>query len=219
MAAANEHLRAARRQPGEAAEATPCGGCGCADDQGPGEEAPDWREHLDPAAAPRLDVRPMLAAGEGPFAVVMQMADGVPPAGVLVIEAPFDPQPLRQVLASRGFSTYGERLGPGHWQIWCRRCQPGDDPPPVQQAECAPREAQIWRSGDVVHIDVRGLEAPRPLVAILTLIDGASNQGHIVVHHDRDPLYLYPELEERGWRYARLPSPGDEVRLELRGPH
>ncbi|MGZ9034298.1 MAG: DUF2249 domain-containing protein, partial [Rhodospirillales bacterium] len=70
-----------------------------------------------------------------------------------------------------------------------------------------------------VHIDVRGLEAPRPLVAILTLIEGGSHQGHIVVHHDRDPLYLYPELEDRGWRYARLPSPGDEVRLELRGPH
>ncbi|HSO43010.1 MAG TPA: DUF2249 domain-containing protein, partial [Rhodospirillales bacterium] len=62
----------------------------------------------------------------------------------------------------------------------------------------------IWRSGDVVHIDVRGLHAPRPLVAILTLIDGGSHRGHIVVHHDRDPLYLYPELEERGWRSTRL---------------
>ena len=64
-----------------------------------------------------------------------------------------------------------------------------------------------WRDGEVVHIDVRGLEAPRPLVAILALIDGGGHAGHVVVHHDREPLYLYPELEDRGWQYAPAAEP------------
>jgi hypothetical protein len=157
----------------------------------------------------------MLAAGEGPFAAVMQAAGGVVDGGLLLIEAPFDPQPLRRVLSGKGFSTYGERVGAGHWQIWCRR---GDSHAGRAGGAAGAGRALTWQSGGAVHIDVRGLEAPKPLIAILGLIDGGGHAGHIVVHHHRDPVYLYPELEDRGWRYARVPAPEGEVRLELRGP-
>jgi hypothetical protein len=198
--------------------AGPCGGCGCADRKdGLAEPVPEWRTGVEAAAVPRLDVRPMLQAGEGPFAAVMETAVGVPEGGLFLIEAPFDPQPLRRVLAGKGFATYGERLGHGHWRIWCRRGG-NFDAKNAGRAE-GPGRALTWQSGDAVHIDVRGLEAPKPLIAILGLIDGGGHAGHIVVHHDRDPVYLYPELEDRGWRYARLSGPKGEVRLELRGPH
>lgn len=209
MAAADEEASAAA-----SASDLPCRGCGCTDrDDAPAEDVPAWRQSLNAEPAARIDVRPMLAAGEPPLSAVLGMAEAVAPGGVLLVETPFDPQPLRRVLAGRGFSTSGERLGHGHWRIWCRREEGKartEGPPPA-----GPR---IWRDGEVVHIDVRGLEAPRPLVAILTLIDGGGHAGHVVVHHEREPLYLYPELEERGWQYARLASPAGEVRLELRGP-
>ncbi|MCU0893085.1 MAG: DUF2249 domain-containing protein [Rhodospirillales bacterium] len=193
-----------------------CGGCGCGDrEDGPAELIPDWLARADAAAAHRLDVRPMLAAGEGPFAAVMHAAGGVAEGALLLIEAPFDPQPLRRVLAGKGFSTYGERVALGHWQIWCRR---GDARADREGEVAADGRALTWRSGGAVHIDVRGLEAPKPLIAILGLIDGGGHAGHIVVHHDRDPLYLYPELEERRWRYTHVPGAEGEVRLELRGP-
>ena len=60
--------------------------------------------------------------------------------------------------------------------------------------------------------------SPKPLIAVLGLIEGGGHAGHIVVHLDREPIYLYSELEDRGWRYARVPAPKGEVRLELRGP-
>ncbi|MDZ3837112.1 MAG: DUF2249 domain-containing protein [Rhodospirillales bacterium] len=216
MAVADDEAGSDRRPVGTGV-AGPCGGCGCADrEDGPAEPIPEWRPSVDAAAVPRLDVRPMLAAGEGPFAAVMETAGDVPEGGLFLIEAPFDPQPLRRVLAGKGFSTYGERLGHGHWRIWCRRSvAPGADR--AGRAAGSGR-ALTWHSGGAVHIDVRGLEAPQPLIAILGLIDGGAHAGHIVIHHDRDPLYLYPELEDRGWRYARLPGPEGEVRLELRGP-
>lgn len=215
-------MAAADEEPSTAASAVepavPCRGCGCADrNDAHAEAVPEWRRSAEAKPAGRIDVRPMLAAGEPPLGAVLGTAEAVAPGGILIIEAPFDPQPLRRVLAAKGFSTYGERLAAGHWRIWCRRGD-GVGEAPARAADPTQAGPRSWRDGEVVHIDVRGLEAPRPLVAILALIDGGGHTGHVVVHHDREPLYLYPELEERGWRYARLASPQGEVHLELRGP-
>jgi hypothetical protein len=72
-----------------------------------------------------------------------------------------------------------------------------------------------WSEAGALHIDVRGLEPPQPLVAILQLVDSIQNAGEIIVHHDRDPLLLYPELAERGWTAEALAAPTGEVRLRL----
>jgi hypothetical protein len=37
----------------------------------------------------------------------------------------------------------------------------------------------------------------------------------VIVHHDRDPLLLYPELAELGWVAERIDAPAGEVRLRL----
>lgn len=66
------------------------------------------------------------------------------------------------------------------------------------------------------HIDVRGLPPPQPLVAILRLVlEHAQTGTAVIVHHDRDPLLLYPELAERGWYAERIDSASGEVRLRL----
>lgn len=51
-----------------------------------------------------LDVRPILAMGEEPFETIMGAADEVEPGGSLEITAPFDPEPLYEVMAKRGFA-------------------------------------------------------------------------------------------------------------------
>lgn len=76
--------------------------------------------------------------------------------------------------------------------------------------------AKVWRAGDGVHIDVRGLERPGPMIAILALIDGSGHDGVVVAHLDREPVFLYPELAERGWSHAPVSGKPDEVRLVLR---
>ena len=79
--------------------------------------------------------------------------------------------------------------------------------------------ARRWRDGDAEHIDVRGLGPPAPLVEILTLVDSLAGGAHaasfVIVHHDRDPRLLYPELAERGWHAQTLPGDPGEVRLLL----
>ena len=75
-------------------------------------------------------------------------------------------------------------------------------------------DVPVWHDTDGVHIDVRGLAPPQPLVAILRLVMN-SGAGPVVVHHDRDPQLLYPELATIGWGAERLPGEPGEVRLLL----
>jgi hypothetical protein len=75
--------------------------------------------------------------------------------------------------------------------------------------------ARTWRAADAWHIDVRGLSAPAPLVAILRLVESIEDATPVIVHHDRDPQLLYPELAERGWGAQRIAGEPGEVRLKL----
>jgi hypothetical protein len=72
-----------------------------------------------------------------------------------------------------------------------------------------------WRTADATHIDVRGLTAPQPMVAILKLLQTAADGEVVVAHFDRDPRFLYPELAERGWQADPVPGEEGEVCLRL----
>jgi hypothetical protein len=80
---------------------------------------------------------------------------------------------------------------------------------------------RIWRDPEAIHIDVRGLEPPEPMVEILRLLDGGEADAVVVAHLDREPIFLYPELESRGWAYEIIPSAcadvirADEVMLRI----
>lgn len=76
-------------------------------------------------------------------------------------------------------------------------------------------QARRWVDADGIHIDVRGLPPPQPMVSILALVESIRDATPVVVHHERDPLFLYPELAEIGWTSERLDAPAGEVRLLL----
>ena len=73
-----------------------------------------------------------------------------------------------------------------------------------------------WHAEDGWHIDVRGAPPPQPLVEIMRLLRSLRDDTPVIVHHDRDPVMLYPELAEIGWQAQRVEAPEDEVRLLLR---
>jgi uncharacterized protein (DUF2249 family) len=173
--------------------------------------APDWVATFDRAAAASLDVRPLLSSGEDPFAKIMAVVAKLAPGAVLVLDAPFDPAPLRRVLAGKGFSEHAECLAPDHWRVYFRKAA-GTARPTAAAAPTAPR---IWREGGVAHIDVRGLNPPEPMLAILRLLQQPDCSTSVIVHHEREPMFLYPELAERGWRHEIVEGEPGEVRLRL----
>jgi uncharacterized protein (DUF2249 family) len=186
-----------------------------AEQSGPVERPPagDWFEQAERLSAPHLDVRPLLASGQDPFAQVMSMSARVPAGGFMVVDAPFDPAPLRRVLAAKGFTSLGRQHGPAHWRIcWCRE-EPQEAEPTAE--EPMPRRGpEPWQAADGTHLDVRGLQPPEPLTRVLDLIDqGAIDQ--LVLHHDREPVFLYPMLAERAWSCLSVEHLQGEVRIRL----
>lgn len=198
---------------GAPAEAAPAPTAAVAPDD---EKAPLWVENKDLHDRVAIDVRPILAEGGEPLGPIMRLAATVPPGGLLVLDAPFDPAPLRRVLGNKGFDSYRRALAPDHWRVWFRRRHedaPKAAPEPAATGTDRPRQ---WRDEEGLHIDVRGLEPPQPMLAILKLLEsGAVESGAVVVHHEREPVFLYPELAERGWRHELQPADAGEVRLRI----
>lgn len=76
-----------------------------------------------------------------------------------------------------------------------------------------------WRTANSYHIDVCGLNPPEPMVAILELIERPGMQGPVIVHHNREPVHLYPELNERGWQHEIMVKKPGKVCLKLTRRH
>jgi len=182
-------------------------------DRDPESGPPEWLAQALDAAV--LDVRSMLAEGTDPFTAVMEAANAIAFGGFLVIDAPFNPSPLRRILAGRGFSSYGRKLSEGHWRVFFHQ-DGGADWETTAEVEVLPEGAMTWQEEDGIHIDVRKLTPPDPMLAILRLIEGLDETVRgVVVHHDREPHLLAPELAERGWHIARMSSEVVNIRLWL----
>jgi len=66
--------------------------------------------------------------------------------------------------------------------------------------------ARTWRTADAVHMDLRGLDPPEPMLAILQAIERGEIDTALVGHFDREPIFLYPELDDRGWSHELMSS-------------
>jgi len=137
-----------------------------------------------------LDVRPLFARGEEPFPVIMAAAKELASDETLHLIAGFRPQPLFGVLRSLGFDhCIEEREGVFH--IWFFRTSET-----IQETRAAAARAPLQ---DPVEMDVREMEPPKPLIAILTRLGELGPGAQLLVHHHREPLLLYDKLALRGY--------------------
>ena len=72
-----------------------------------------------------------------------------------------------------------------------------------------------WHATDGFHIDVSALLPPEPMVAILELIERPGMTGPVFVYHNREPIHLYPELNERGWDHEIIIKTPGKICLKL----
>lgn len=89
--------------------------------------------------------------------------------------------------------------------------------------DCARPEggSRKWRTPEGIHIDVRGLPPPQPAVETLQLVDSEEADAVLTARLDREPIFLYPELDDRGRSFEIVPASWrgaafeDDVRLRL----
>ena len=176
--------------------------------EGPGEGGkPRALVDLPEARRVHLDVREDIRREREPFARIMAAVQVLDSDRVLVLRAPFEPIPLYNVLGKRGFAHWTERHAPDDWSVWFYRDA-------TSSAEATPPPAS--RTGHRLVLDVRGLEPPQPMVRVLEEIDRLGPGAELEVHHDRRPMFLYPQLDERGFTHETdEPDPG-LVRILIR---
>ncbi len=77
------------------------------------EQVDNWKTQ----AVVVLDVRPELEQGGEPFVRIMETATGIKKGETFVLIAPFEPVPLYEVLAARGFSHETKRVSSAEWVV------------------------------------------------------------------------------------------------------
>jgi uncharacterized protein (DUF2249 family) len=154
-----------------------------------------------------LDVREDIRRGREPLARIMAAVKGLAAGQVLVLRAPFEPVPLYGVLGARGFAHWTERIAEGDWSVWFQR---------VDVREAAASTAAPASAPRPLRIDVRGLDPPEPMMRILEAVDRLLPGQTLEVLHERRPIFLYPQLDERGLAHVTdEPEPGT-VRIVIR---
>jgi uncharacterized protein (DUF2249 family) len=148
-----------------------------------------------------LDVREDIEQGAEPFQRILAAVGELGPDEALVLHVPFEPLPLYKVLGARGFAHRAEHRAPGDWWVWFYRQASAatSDQGPTSAPGAGP-PAHGLRGA--VHLDVRGVEPPWPMVRILEALERLGAGDRLDVTHDRRPLFLYPQLDERGFRHA-----------------
>jgi uncharacterized protein (DUF2249 family) len=147
----------------------------------------------------QVDVRDDLRRGHEPFGKIMAAVAVLGADQALEVRAPFEPVPLYRVLARQGLSHWTLARGPDDWFVWFYREAPGPPAP-----------------GRRVTLDVRGLEPPQPMVLVLERLDTLAEGETLEVIHSRRPMFLYPQLDDRGYLHETdEPEPG-VVRILIR---
>jgi len=165
----------------------------------PRDIKPAWMVALMGDHIHEIDVRADLKGGQDPFERIMKEVSQLAVGQGFRLRAPFNPVPLRGVLAERGMASYGEPEDGGGWTVYFHAAQS-----PLSESPANAKTDDLQILGRTAHLDVRRLEPPQPLVEILTLLDSPDAPEEVFVRIHREPVFLFPELSERDWEYEVL---------------
>lgn len=160
-----------------------------------------------------VDVRPILRAGGEPFSVIMSALERLEAGQGLRLYATFKPIPLYAVMADRGFAHSAQPLDAGEWEVLFTPAAT------TQTAAVAAKSSfEDWPQ-PAVELDNRELEPPEPMVRILAAAEKLGPGETLSALLRREPVFLFPQLEKRGYRWLGGFSPdGATYELTVRAP-
>lgn len=137
-----------------------------------------------------LDVRAVLAKGGDPFHLIMTTVQALDRREALHLIVGFEPSPLYSIMKTLGRVSHTEQRD-GAYHVWFY-CDPNVPAEAPQGAARVPLQPEV-------ELDVRGLEPPAPMVAILEKLASLGPGAQLLVHHHREPVLLYEKLKLRGY--------------------
>lgn len=157
-----------------------------------------------------LDVRAMLSEGNDPLKLIQQTVKELQQGQVLKIINTFEPTPLIILLEKQGFESFVDVVEKDQIETYFYRANPGQ----AVQLETSEDEKNDWNEllqryeNKLEELDVRHLEMPGPMMAILETLEKMPSDKALYVHHKRIPVFLLSELKDRNFDY-RIKEPGN----------
>jgi uncharacterized protein (DUF2249 family) len=162
-----------------------------------------------------VDVRPILRAGGEPFSVIMGALQKLEPGQGLRLYATFRPLPLFAVMADKGFAHSEQPLEGGEWEVLFTPAEAVSEQTAIPAATSS---FDNWPE-PAVKLDNRDLDPPEPMVRILAAADKLSPGETLSALLRREPVFLFPQLEKRGFRWLGGFTPdGTTYELTVRAP-
>ncbi|KAA3617138.1 MAG: DUF2249 domain-containing protein [Calditrichaeota bacterium] len=150
-----------------------------------------------------LDVRPILQSGNDPFNEIMKAVANLAEEDTLQIINTFEPIPLINKMKARGYKSWTERPEDGVIHTFFKKEQDNktsEKLPEVEETDEISFQQKVEFFGEKKHtIDVRHLEMPEPMVAILKEIETLDDDHALFVEHKKMPQFLLPELKNRNY--------------------
>ncbi len=169
---------------------------------------------LEPLNYLELDIRPILAQDKDPLKEILSSVKALKKDQGLKLINTFEPTPLVHLLAGKGFThrveyadmdtviTYFNKSGVIETDIPVREPAIDDQQFDMVPASFVPEQ--------ISYLDVRELEMPKPMLAILEQTRNLTAGHALFVHHKKIPVYLLPELEKHGLQYVfKTIAPGN----------
>ena len=176
---------------------------------------PDFIVSLKPEDIIGLDVRPVIDSGKDPLNLVIKKLQAIKTGQVLKIINSFEPLPLILLLEKKGFTSYTETINEQHTETYFYREQGNLEKTFAISIDHNKGWDEITGmfKDHIQTIDVRALEMPLPMITILDALNNLPAETALFVYHQRIPVFLLPELAERGFYYRISEIADGEVHL------
>lgn len=149
-----------------------------------------------------LDVRPVIASGRDPLNLIMEKLKTVKTGQALKIINTFEPVPLVKLLEKKGYITYVDKMAADHYETWFFKAAVKEEENSEKAGSSDDWDKVMARYGNHTEtIDVRHLEMPGPMILILETLGKLPADRALFVHHKKIPVFLLPELKEKGYDY------------------
>lgn len=185
------------------------------------QETPDQKslkefvKDIERAHIVNLDVREILSGGNDPLKLIQQYVKDLKEGQVLKIINTFEPTPLIKLLEKQGYESYVDKVDSNLIETYFYKAKPDE----IKQDEITTEENNDWDillerfNNKMVNIDVRHLEMPGPMMAILEELEKLKEDMALYVHHKRIPVFLLSELKDRKFEYRIKEVSDSEVFL------
>ncbi len=156
-----------------------------------------------------LDVRPLLAKDKDPLKEILSCIKRLEENQGLKLVNTFEPFPLIHLLADKGFSYRVEQIDANTVITYFNKSALAMVETlafPTPEPTIDDKQFDLLLAGfapdQVKYMDVRELEMPKPMLAILEQTPSLTAGKVLFIYHKKIPVYLLPELEKQGLQYA-----------------